>query len=93
MLVKAKELKNQIKKGIFSTMRNYEYKVGAVVTLRDENRKEIGKAKVLAVFVNCKAFRKPLLKYSGFKSIEEWKQKAIELHGSMPKFIVLCKVL
>ena len=91
--MKAEELKRQLSKGIFSTMRNFLYKVGTVVPLKDGNGKEIGKARVLAVFVNCKAFRKALLKYSGFKSIEEWEQKAIELHGSMPRYIVLCKVL
>ena len=93
MLVKAEELKNQLKKGLFSTMRNFRYSVGAVISLRDENKKEIGKARVLAVFVNCKAFRKALLKYSGFSSVKEWEQKAIELHGSMPKYIIFCKVL
>lgn len=82
-----KALNQLLSKKIVATMRNYKYEPCQVVTVNDEY-----KAEVLAVFKNIKAFRKALLKYSGFSSVEEWEEVAVELHRYMPKYIVLLRL-
>jgi len=83
-----KALNQLLSKKIVATMRNYEYHVGQTVTINNKH-----KAEILAVFKNINAFRKALLKYSGFESVEEWEKTAIGLHRNMPKYIVLIRLL
>lgn len=83
-----KALNQLLSKKIVATMRNYHYTVGTTVTINGQY-----KAEVLAVFKNIKTFRKSLLKYSGFESVEEWEKTAIELHRNMPKYIVLLRLI
>lgn len=81
--------------GIVATMRNGQYGnlIGREITIRDDRNLTFAKAKIIAIFENNKTFRKLLLKYSGFGSVEEWEEKAKELHkGKLPRYIVLLKL-
>lgn len=83
-----KALNQLLTKKIVATMRNYHYTVGTTVTINGNH-----KAEVLAVFKNVKTFRKSLLRFSGFESVEEWEETAKQLHGNMPKYIILLRLV
>lgn len=81
--------------GIVATMRNGRYNniIGREVDIRDERGIVFARARVIAVLENNKTFRRLLWKYSGFESVEEWEERAKELHnGKLPKFIVILKL-
>ncbi len=81
---------------IVATMRNGKYNLllGKEIDVEDGSNKPIGKAKVMAVFVNHPKFRKLLRKYSGFKTVEEWEETAKALNnGNLPRYIVLLKLI
>ena len=97
MKITSERLIEHIKKNrYFATMRNYSYKPGVIISLTD-GEQEIGKAVVMAVFLNTINFRKPLLKFSGFRNIGEWEQEAMSYYENdkrqLPKFIVLCRIV
>ena len=83
-------------KGIVATMRNgrYNFHLGREVDIRDFKDNIVGKARIIAVFENYSIFRKLLLKYSGFKTVEEWEERARNLNnGKLPRYIVLLRLV
>jgi len=97
MKITSEKLLEYIKENrYFATMRNYHYKVGTMISLTD-GANEIGKAVVMAVFINTINFRRPLLKFSGFNNMEEWEQEALSYYEDdkkkLPKYIILCRVV
>ena len=79
-----------LENGIIATMRNYHYTVGKTVEIR-HNGKTVAYGRILAILENNETFQKILLKYSSFNDVKDWKKKAEELHGKLPKFIVVVK--
>ena len=78
-----------LEKKVVVTQRNFAYKVGKVIEIEFDGN-IVAKAKVGAVFLNVRKFRELLRKYSGFETVEEWEEKAKELHkGKLPKYIIL----
>jgi len=97
MKITSPKLMEYIKKNrYFATMRNYDYKVGTIINLTDEHG-EIGKAVVVAVFLNTLGFRKATVKLSGFNDIGEWEREAMSYYEGnkrkLPRYIILCKVI
>jgi hypothetical protein len=85
-----------LEKKIVATMRNGKYGmlVGKEIDVEDYSNKPVGKAKIMAVFVNCPKFRKLLRKYSGFETVEEWEETAKALNnGNLPRYIVLLRLI
>ena len=79
-----------LKNGILATMRNYHYRVGGIVGIK-QNSVIVTYGKILAVLENNETFQRILLKYSSFNDIHEWKKRAKELHGKLPRYIVIVK--
>jgi len=97
MKITSKKLMEQVKKrSYFATMRNYHYNVGSIIQLTD-GANEIGRAVVMGVFLNTPAFRKALVKYSGYDTIEDWVKDSEQVYssgsGKPPRYIILCKVI
>ena len=85
-----------LQKGLIATIRQavdyYARLIGKQIDVVDGSGNVVGKAEILAVFQNIPQFRKMLVKYSSFKSVEDWEKTAIQLHGSLPPIIVLLKL-
>jgi len=96
MKITSEKLLEYIKKNrYFATMRNFNYKLGVLISLETE-RGEIGKAVVMATFLNTINFRKALVRFSGFKDVGEWEKEAEAIFKNdkrkLPKYIILCRV-
>ncbi|RLF66953.1 MAG: hypothetical protein DRN30_01145 [Thermoplasmata archaeon] len=77
---------------ILATMRNYPYEPNRILSIYHEDR-YIGVATVMMSCINHEAFRKLLVKYSGYENEAEWINTALEIYKNMPKFIILIKLL
>jgi len=85
-----------LRKQIVATMRNGKYGlcIGELIDVKDGDGNLVGKARVKAVFENEDVFRRLLVKYSGFSTVEEWERTAKSLNGGkLPKFIVLLRFI
>jgi hypothetical protein len=69
----------------FATIRRWNYQEGKIIKLRliKNNLIICGKAKILEVKKYDTSILKQYLKYSGFKTIEDWIETATKLHGSL----------
>ncbi|MCD6484832.1 MAG: hypothetical protein J7L47_06955 [Candidatus Odinarchaeota archaeon] len=73
-----------LEKGVIATLRSYPYRAGQHIVI---NRKY--KAIVQKVYPATPQNLITFLDYSSFKTVDEWMAKAKELHGKMPRFLVL----
>lgn len=84
-----------LEKRIVATMRNGRYglMIGERIDVVDGSGNLVGRAKVVAVLLNYPKFRRLLVKYSGFPTVEQWERAARSLYkGKLPKFIVLLQL-
>ena len=87
MQMKCKQvLEYFLKWGFVATMRNYQYREGQRILV---NRKF--RAEVINVFDATEEAIKLFADFSSFSTAEDWIKKAKELHGKMPKYIVVIR--
>jgi len=75
-----------LKFGFVATMRDYPYKKGQKILV---NRKY--KAEVIDVFEVNKDSLDLFVDFSSFSNVKSWINKAKELHGKMPRYIVVVR--
>ena len=75
-------------RGFVATMRDYPYKKGQRIRINMKYRAEVSN-----VFDATEKAIKHFTNLSSFSTAEDWIKKAKELHGKMPKYIVLVRRL
>jgi len=79
-----------LKNGIVATMRNYKYEMKRRVVIRTP--KGVFYGRIIDVVPNTSENRLRFYKISGFRTPEEWLTEAIELHGRLPRYIVVVQI-